>query len=89
MRISYRATSITAVLILVATMYVPSSFTAREAIPSAIGPDGTVSFDLCSMWVQLGVIPKLARLLLFVTFLMLLMRGLSNQPCQKSGHGSD
>lgn len=83
-RISYRATSITALLILVAAMCVPSSFTAREATPSATGPDGTISFDICSMWVQLGLIPKLAQLIRFGTFLMLLIRGLRNLPIPKT-----
>jgi hypothetical protein len=78
MKISFRATSILVVLV---SLYVllPQSLFMRRPVPSVVSEDGSVTFDVCGMWEQIGWIYGLAALVWIFTFLILILQGLRNR----------
>src|SRR5215471_14322303 len=84
MRIGYRLTSLTYVILYV-THIVVSSLLSSRASPGRTVPDapGVAEWDPCYMWEQIPALIRVSTLIFLFSFLTVLIQGFRNRPAAR------
>lgn len=78
MRISYRVSSISVLLIFAGMFLLPESLMVRPRALKSFA-NGAVSFDPCMMWARIGWLIRVSAFVWLATFLSLFAQGIRNR----------